>query len=304
MAPTRERQQRAAARARLEREMTARAESARKRRQRNAYIGAGVAVAVLIAGGTWLGLALTGKKKENTAAPAPTGCQWIADDATANPQLKEVGKPATDVPKSGKQTLTLDTSQGVIEIQMDVAAAPCTSASMAYLAAQNYYANTPCFSVTHSPTDGYALLCGDHTGKGTGGAAYTFYQEVTAETITPPSPTASPGPSASPQPSQLSLFKKGTVAMSPGTSGSQFMIFYQDSQVDTASHPYTIVGQVTSGLSTVEAIAKAGTVQNDVGVDVKPKNAVTVQSVTVVDGVTPSTSPSGSPAASPSASAS
>jgi peptidyl-prolyl cis-trans isomerase B (cyclophilin B) len=292
--------QRKLARAKLHRQLTRQAEQQRRSRRVRAGLAVFLTVALVGLGSAWL---LGAFDKKPTTTPQ-TQCLWTKQDPASNPDVKDVGTPAeSGLPNSGRGQMTLALNTGEVRIMLDRAGSTCASASLAYLAAQNYYANTPCFSVTHTPADGYALLCGDHTGKGTGGAAYTFSQEVAAEQITP---TASPSPAASAAPAQLSLFKKGMVALNPGASGSQFIIFYQDSQIDTASHPYTVVGEVTSGLPTIEAIAKAGTVRNDAGADVKPKNAVTVQSVSVVDAPPPSTSPSSSssPAASPSASAS
>jgi len=90
--------------------------------------------------------------------------------------------------------------------------------------------------------------------------------------------------------------------MNPSVSGSQFMIFYKDSTLDTSTHNYSVVGQVSSGLEAIDTIAKAGTVNNDAGADVKPKNAVTVQTLTVADGPSPSAAPSTQPSATASAS--
>lgn len=272
MAPTRERQQRAAARARLEREMTLRAEAARKRRQRNAYIGAGLAVAVLIAGGTWLGLALSGKKKEPAPVAAPSGCQWIADDPSANPQLKEVGKPPTDVPKAGTQTLTLDTSQGVIEIEMNVAAAPCTSASMAYLASQKFFDGSKCH---REVTEGFKILqCGDPTATGQGGPTYKMAEENL--------PTG-----------QNPAYQRGVVAMAktqaPSSTGSQF--FLVDADIPLANEQstggltadYTILGTITKGLDILDKIITAGAVGEDgkAAGDGKPKVEVKINKATV-----------------------
>jgi len=293
--------QRKLARAKLNRQLARQADQQRRSRRVRAGLAVFLAVAVVGVGSAWL----LGAFDKKTTTPPETQCVWTKQDPAANPDVKDVGVPAeTGLPKTGSSDMTVTLGTGPVTIKLDRTGATCASASLAYLAAQNYYANTPCFSVTHSPTDGYALSCGDHTGKGTGGAAYTFFQEAAAEQITP---SASPsGASAAPA-APLALFKKGTVAMNPGSSGSQFVIFYQDSKVDAATHPYTIVGQVTSGLPTVEAIAKAGTVPNDAGSDVKPKTAVTVQSVSVVETPSPSTepTPTGTPAAtSPSAAAS
>jgi peptidyl-prolyl cis-trans isomerase B (cyclophilin B) len=277
MAPTRERQQRAAARARLEREMTVRAEAARKRRQRNAYIGAGLAVAVLIAGGTWLGLSLSGKKKEPATTAAPSGCQWIADDPSANPQLKEVGKPATDVPKSGKQTLTLDTTQGVIEIQMDVGAAPCTSASMAYLASQKFFDGSKCH---REVTDGFKILqCGDPRGTGQGGPTYKMAEENL--------PTG-----------QNPAYQRGVVAMaktqSPSSTGSQFFLVDADIPLSDGQSTggltadYTILGTITKGLDVLDKVIKAGAVGDDgkAAGDGKPKLEVKINKATAGEVVT------------------
>jgi peptidyl-prolyl cis-trans isomerase B (cyclophilin B) len=276
MALTRERQQRAAARARLEREMTARAEAARKRRQRNAYIGAGLAVAVLIAGATWLGLSLTGKKKEPATTAAPTGCQWIADDPSANPKLKEVGKPATDVPKSGKQTLTLDTTQGAIEIEMNVTGAPCTSASMAYLASQKFFDGSKCH---REVTEGFKILqCGDPTASGQGGPTYTMAEENL--------PTG-----------QNPAYQRGVVAMAktqqPSTTSSQF--FLVDADIPLASQDgqstgglpadYTILGTITKGMDVLDKVIKAGAVGPDgkAAGDGTPKLEVKITTATVGD---------------------
>jgi peptidyl-prolyl cis-trans isomerase B (cyclophilin B) len=273
MTPIRERQQRAAARARLEREMTARAEAARKRRQRNAYIGAGLAVAVLIAGGTWLGLALTKSDKKPTAAAsaAPSGCQWLPEDKAQNPNLKDVGKPPTDVPKAGTQTLSLNTSQGVIEIEMNVAGAPCTSASMAYLAAQKFFDGSKCH---REVTEGFKILqCGDPSATGSGGPAYKLAEENL--------PTG-----------QNPVYLRGMVAMAktaqPSSTGSQFFLIDADIPLsDGQSTPgltadYTVLGKITNGLDVLDKVIKAGAVGPDGKAtgDGKPKLDVVIKSAT------------------------
>lgn len=277
MALTRERQQRAAARARLEREMTARAEAAHKRRQRNAFIGAGLAVAVLIAGGTWLGLALTRKSNKPAAAPVASGCKWIPQDITANPKLKEVGQPPTDVPKAGKQTLTLNTSQGVIEIQMDVTGAPCTSASMAYLAQQKFYDGSICH---REVTEGFKILqCGDPSASGQGGPTYNMAEENLPANQNP-------------------AYQRGVVAMAntgqPGSTGSQFFLVDADIPLSDGQSGgglaanYTIVGQITKGLDVLDKVIKAGAVGADgkATADGKPKLEVKIKTATAGEVVT------------------
>lgn len=274
MAPIRERQQRAAARARLEREMTARAQAAHKRRQRNAYIGAGLAVAVLIAGGTWLSLSLTGKKRTPTASAtaAASGCQWIPADASTNPQLKEVGKPPTDVPKNGKQTLTLDTTQGAIEIEMNLSAAPCTSASMAYLASQKFFDGSKCH---REVTEGFKILqCGDPSATGQGGPTYQMAEENL--------PTG-----------QNPAYQRGVVAMAktnqPSTTGSQFFLVDADIPLSDGQSTggltadYTILGTITKGMDVLDKVIKAGAVGPDgkTAGDGTPKLEVKIKTATV-----------------------
>lgn len=154
-------------------------------------------------------------------------------------------------------TMTLTTDQGVIAIAMDPAA-EVTDASMAYLAADGYFNNTPCHRLT---TQGiYVLQCGDPTGTGTGGPDYQIPDENLPEN-TP------------------NNYPKGTVAMAnagPNTNGSQFFIVYQDT---TLPPNYTIWGTVSQGLDVVEKVAAAG-VQGG-GTDGPPALPITIQTATV-----------------------
>ena len=154
-------------------------------------------------------------------------------------------------------TMTLTTDQGVIAIAMDPAA-EVTDASMAYLAADGYFNNTPCHRLT---TQGiYVLQCGDPTGTGTGGPGY----EIPDENLPENTPNNYP---------------KGTVAMAnagPNTNGSQFFIVYQDT---TLPPNYTIWGTVSQGLDVVEKVAAAG-VQGG-GTDGPPALPITIQTATV-----------------------
>ncbi|NUR27890.1 MAG: peptidylprolyl isomerase [Catenulispora sp.] len=300
------------ARAKLNRQMARRAEQQRRGRQVKAGLAVVLALAVAGLGTAWL---LGAFDKKVTPTPQAQ-CAWTTQSTEANADLKDVGQPGTSgLPDTGTGVMSVALNTGTVQVTLDRAGSPCAAASLAYLASKNYYDNTPCFSLTHSAADGYALTCGDHTGKGTGGPTYTFYNEQVAP-MASAAPSASAKASATPaatpsaNPPTYAFFKAGTVVMNPSVSGSQFMIFYKDSTLDTSTHNYSVVGQVTSGLEAVDTIAKAGTVNNDAGANVKPKNAVTVQTLTVADGPSPSaaasTEPSGStaPSTQPSASAS
>ncbi|MEV6970724.1 peptidylprolyl isomerase [Hamadaea sp. NPDC051192] len=284
------------ARAKLNRQLAREAESQRRGRQVRAGVAVGLAVLLVGVGTAWL---LGAFDKDKTPA-AQTQCEWTKQDTSANADLVDKGVPTTSgLADTGTATMTVALGTGTVTAALDRAGATCGSASLRYLADQNFFNGTACHALTHTDAEGYALACGDPSGKGTGGAAYTFFSEQPA-----PDATASAAPSAaasaSAAPASLRFYQAGTVVMEPAVSGSQFRIFYKDSTVDSAVHNYSVVGQVSSGLNVIEAIAKAGTVANDTGADVKPKTEVKIQTLTVAD-TQPTTEPTGSAAPTESA---
>ncbi|MER7270132.1 peptidylprolyl isomerase [Micromonospora carbonacea] len=290
MASSRDRQ-RKLARAKLDRQLARRAARTRRRRQIQAGVGAAVVLVLIVAGSAWALGAFDDDPKQDTAAEDV--CLWTPQDATANTNLKDVGTPATKgLPTSGTRALTVTTDQGApITAELDLASAPCAGASIAHLAGKGFYDNTKCHEIT---SEG-ALRCGDPSGTGLGGPAYSFYDENV-----PVAPEASP--SASPAPDEPPAYPKGTVAMianPPGANGSQFLIFFKDFDPDKPAYP--VIGKVTGGLDVVTKIGALPTVDNGSGAKVKPKTDVVIQSLTVGE---PSTAPAPAPSgasASPSA---
>src|SRR5687768_8315748 len=143
--------------------MAEKLEAARKRKQRLAIIGAAAGVLLIAGGLIWL---VTSSAKNNTGTATdtpsaePGSCVWTPDDVAQNPDLKDVGAPPTGkAPSKGTQTMTMTTSVGTIEIEMNTAKAPCTARSMTYLASKNFFDNTKCHRIT---TEGIKVLqCGD-----------------------------------------------------------------------------------------------------------------------------------------------
>ncbi|GGK85661.1 peptidylprolyl isomerase [Mangrovihabitans endophyticus] len=276
MAPSKDRQ-RKMARAKYDRQMARRAARERRRRRIQAGVGAGVAVVLIAVGVAWLGGVFDSKPDDPTAADV---CAWTPQSAESNPDLKDVGTPPTSgLPTSGTEAMTVTTNQGdPIVVDLDLTSAPCSAASLRYLASKNFYDNTECYEIT---TEG-ALHCGDPSGTGQGGPTYSFYDENV-----PPAPA----PSASATPDAAPLYPTGTVALTgvpPGTNGSQFLIFLKD--YDPKDPQYPIVGTVSSGMDTVTKIGKIPTVDNGSGAEVKPKEKVVVQSLTVGAAPAPSAS--------------
>jgi peptidyl-prolyl cis-trans isomerase B (cyclophilin B) len=282
--------QRKLARARYDRQVARRAAAARRRRQVQAAIGASLALALIVVGAVWV---FGGFQGEDEPAAAPDTCVWTAQNASANDKLKDVGTPPTrDLPTTGTADMMVSTNQGVINVALDVAKAPCAAASFTYLANQGFYGNTECHQLFAGDAGVYALRCGDPSGSGTGGPTYTFYDENVPD---PPAPDPSASASAAPE---KPLYPKGTVAIAtdtPGLNGSQFYVFYQDSRPEVST---SIVGTVTSGLDVVEKIAQAGTVDNGSGSKTKPKLGVKIQNLTVTGPASPDAAPTAPPAGS------
>jgi len=145
--------------------------------------------------------------------------------------LPEIKKPFVD------RTFTLKTNCGDIQIEADGISAPLTVVSMNYLANKGFFDNSPCHRIT---TQGiFVLQCGDPSGTGSGGPAWTAPDENLPK-------------------GSGNIYPAGSVAMAnsgPNTNGSQFFLVYQDTQFDPN---YTIWGKITAGLNIVKAIGAAG----------------------------------------------
>ncbi|MGE4426493.1 MAG: peptidylprolyl isomerase [Solirubrobacteraceae bacterium] len=148
-----------------------------------------------------------------------------------------------DVPKpspatlSGAWTVTVTTSCGAFEIELDTKAQPKTAASFASLVRAKFFDGLG----FHRIASGFVIQGGDPEGTGSGGPGYQVEEE-------PPSGAS---------------YTRGVVAMAKagnepaGTSGSQFFVVTGD---DTGLPPdYAIVGKVTKGMDTVDRISDIGT---------------------------------------------
>jgi peptidyl-prolyl cis-trans isomerase B (cyclophilin B) len=310
--------QRKLARAKLDRQMARRAASARRKRQVRAGIGSAVALLLIVLGSFW---ALGGFDREPTDSTATSEvCTWSSQDAQANTSLKDVGKPPTDdLPVRGTRPMTITTNQGApVTVDLDLAAAPCAAASFAHLAGKGFFDNTKCHEIT---AEG-ALHCGDPTGTGMGGPAYTFFSEnvpnkpnpdpsdspsATPSASATPTSGASASPSASPPADSAPIYPAGSVALignPPGANSSQFLIFFKD--FSPAEPGYPLVGKVTAGLDVIKKVGGLETVDNGSGELTKPKTDVLIQSLTVGEpasgdptAVPSAATPSAAPSASP-----
>jgi cyclophilin family peptidyl-prolyl cis-trans isomerase len=136
-----------------------------------------------------------------------------------------------DAELNGSTQVTMITSCGPIVIELSSDAAPETVNSFAFLAESGYFDGT----ASHRIIPGFMMQAGDPTATGLGGPGYVLPDEL---------------------PQNAAPYTRGVVAMAnagPGTTGSQFFIMFDD--VDWLGPQYTIIGEVTTGLDTLELIA-------------------------------------------------
>jgi peptidyl-prolyl cis-trans isomerase B (cyclophilin B) len=192
-----------------------------------------------------------------STAAAAAGCQQVdqpqpKNDKFSKPeQVLEPGQPAS---------ATVETSCGSFTIQLDTKNSPKTANSFAFLAEKGFYDGT----TFHRVVPGFVIQGGDPLGNGQGGPGYS---------VTEPPP-------------QDTTYKTGLVAMAktevepPGTSGSQF--FVVTAPADAGLPPdYAVLGKVTDGMDTVDAIAALGDPSDPAGT---PTQTVTIDKVTIDPG--------------------
>jgi len=177
--------------------------------------------------------------------------------------------------KGAPTEVVISTDRGDIKVSLDAQTAPCAANSFLSLAKQRFFDNTPCHRLTVGGRGALNVLqCGDPSGTGAGDPGYEFDEE-----LVPQDPRLQPcyGQANPTSGKEFCTYSAGTVAMakadSPGTTGSQFFLVYQDSVLDAA---YTVLGHMTAaGLKVVQSVAAQGVVPGTES----PKESVTIKSV-------------------------
>jgi cyclophilin family peptidyl-prolyl cis-trans isomerase len=193
-----------------------------------------VRLARLIALGTAMALVVgacgvdAGRSTAEAGSPVPVGPGAIGGCPASPPEPLAAGQT---------RTVTIATPMGSMVITVDAALSPIAAANFVALAECGYYDGV----VFHRVVPGFVIQGGDPTGTGTGGPGYTIPDEpVTA------------------------AYRRGVVAMArtsqPDSVGSQFFIVLDDAAAERSLTPvntYQIIGSVTTGMDTVDAIAAA-----------------------------------------------
>jgi cyclophilin family peptidyl-prolyl cis-trans isomerase len=163
-------------------------------------------------------------------------------------------KPEMLIDLNKKYSVTLNTKQGSIVIELNTQNTPIASNNFVYLAQQGFYNGT----TFHRVIDGFMIQGGDPRGDGTGSPGYRFDdEEVVGE------------------------YQRGTVAMAnsgPNTNGCQFFIMHQDYNLPKN---YVIFGKVVEGLEVVDAIATAPVTMSLSGERSRPVEPIVVESAVV-----------------------
>ena len=233
--------------------------------------GAAVAVgAAVIAFGNPFG----GPAPSGSAAASGAASQAAYGDGTC-PTSPPAPLAAGDV-----RTVTIETEQGTIVMRIDGSLAPNATGNFIALAECEYYDGL----VFHRLVPGFVIQGGDPNGDGSGGPGYG----ITDDPL-------------------VGQYRRGTVAMArtaqPDSQGSQFFIVLSDdanaalTDPQNAPYPYAILGEVTSGMEVVDAIAA----MPNSGQGNTADDPVAMTLVTVSAGTAPSASPAAPSAPSASA---
>jgi peptidyl-prolyl cis-trans isomerase B (cyclophilin B) len=203
-------------------------------------------VGVIFAGGIILGLmggiitggsGSTGRPMQANELPdVPVDASGTAVPGavpTAAPAAKRYTQaPPVTIDTSRKYSVTLKTTKGDIQVELDPSQAPESVNSFVFLANEGYYNETPLLQVsTYKDGSKFTLQAGDPTGTGLGTPGYFVKKETTT-----------------------AAFTRGAVGMcSTGdtNNGAQFFISYVD---DPAVRGCTIFGKVTSGLDVLDKL--------------------------------------------------
>ena len=137
-----------------------------------------------------------------------------------------------------KYSATLETSSGVIVVDLFAKDAPKTVNNFVFLARDGFYDGT----VFHRVIPDFMIQGGDPTGSGRGGPGYRFEDETKGNP---------------------NKHKVGSLSMAnagPNTNGSQFFITHVETGWLDGKH--TVFGQVRSGQNVVDAVKQGDTLKS------------------------------------------
>lgn len=165
-------------------------------------------------------------------------------------------KPSMEIDKNKKYLAVLETSEGIIHLELNALSTPITVNNFVYLAKKGFYDNT----IFHRVIKGFMIQGGDPLGNGTGGPGYKFADEAFDGEYT-----------------------RGTVAMAnagPNTNGSQFFIMHKDYPLQKN---YVIFGKLVKGFDVLDKIADSPVEMSSSGEKSKPITSISLNKVSIVE---------------------
>jgi len=203
------------------------------------------------------------------AVLAVSACSTSGGGATPSPSTALSSAPSTAdgacptaqpaaLAAGEKRLVTIETAKGSFAITIEADLSPIAAGNFVALAACGFYDGVV-FHRVATLQDGtpFVIQGGDPTGTGTGGPGYEIQDEPVTAT-----------------------YGRGTVAMArtsaPNSVGSQFFVVLDDKDraVLESANTYQIIGTVTSGMESVDAIYAAADAE-------LPTNPVAMDKVTV-----------------------
>jgi cyclophilin family peptidyl-prolyl cis-trans isomerase len=188
-----------------------------------------------------------------SVAPSQVAPSQVAPSEAASGECPTAQPDA--LPAGETRTATIETELGSIVITLEADLSPIAVGNFVALASCGYYDGI----VFHRVVPGFVIQGGDPTGTGTGGPGYEIQDEPVTAT-----------------------YARGVVAMArtsqPNSVGSQFFIVLDDAarQALESFNTYQIIGTVSSGMETADAIAADADGEN-------PSDPVEMTSVTIAN---------------------
>jgi peptidyl-prolyl cis-trans isomerase B (cyclophilin B) len=146
------------------------------------------------------------------------------------PGMQWKNPPAMQIDAKKTYRVKMDTSRGLIELDLFPQYAPKTVNNFVFLAHQKFYDGVK----FHRVISNFMIQGGDPTGTGRGGPGYQFEDETMGNPL---------------------KHERGVISMAnagPGTNGSQFFITHSPQPHLDGKH--TVFGKVVAGLDVVDAI--------------------------------------------------
>jgi cyclophilin family peptidyl-prolyl cis-trans isomerase len=162
--------------------------------------------------------------------------------------------PLVTIDASAAYTATIKTSNGDMTVELFASQAPKTVNNFVFLAREGFYDGL----IFHRVIKGFMIQGGDPKGDGTGDPGYKFQDEPVTRRYT-----------------------RGIVAMAnagPNTNGSQFFILHADYALPPN---YTIFGQVSAGVDTLDRLAATSVRANAQGERSVPVEPLVIQSIRI-----------------------